>query len=238
MPKMPGRGAGITTLVLGIVLMLFIAPAVFFGMMIYGVSQTGANSIHGGTTNNGDSVTVTASGDFTVQVRVDTDPACSLVDSSGAMYSLRPSADADDTYTASGVPAGPYRIYCAGLSNDSSFYAVNSTPDAVTKTFVVPFVWGSVVGVTGLICLIVGIVLLVKVNGTPTRQGRALWRQLFRPPPARGGESRVLPGLTPFLVSHNRVPQREDFVCLPCRSPALARCVTRPLTSRAASCWP
>ena len=140
MPKMPGRGAGITTLVLGIVLMLFIAPAVFFGMMIYGVSQTGANSIHGGTTNNGDSVTVTASGDFTVQVRVDTDPACSLVDSSGAMYSLRPSADADDTYTASGVPAGPYRIYCAGLSNDSSFYAVNATPDAVSKTFVVPFV--------------------------------------------------------------------------------------------------
>ena len=169
MPKMPGRGAGITTLVLGIVLMLFIAPAVFFGMMIYGVSQTGANSIHGGTTTNGDSVTVTASGDFTVQVRVDTDPACSLVDSSGAMYSLRPSADADDTYTASGVPAGPYRIYCAGLSNDSSFYAVNATPDAVSKTFVVPFVWGSVVGVSGLICLIVGIVLLVKVNGKRRR---------------------------------------------------------------------
>jgi len=169
MPKMPGRGAGITTLVLGIVLMLFIAPAVFFGMMIYGVSQTGANSIHGGTTNNGDSVTVTASGDFTVQVRVDTDPACSLVDSSGAMYSLRPSADAGDTYTASGVPAGPYRIYCAGLSNDSSFYAVNATPDAVSKTFVVPFVWGSVVGVSGLICLIVGIVLLVKVNGKRRR---------------------------------------------------------------------
>ena len=44
-----------------------------------------------------------------------------------------------------------------------------NTPDAVTKTFVVPFVWGSVVGVTGLICLIVGIVLLVKVNGKRRR---------------------------------------------------------------------
>ena len=39
----------------------------------------------------------------------------------------------------------------------------------MTKTFVVPFVWGSVVGVTGLICLIVGIVLLVKVNGKRRR---------------------------------------------------------------------
>ena len=39
----------------------------------------------------------------------------------------------------------------------------------MSKTFVVPFVWGSVVGVSGLICVIVGIVLLVKVNGKRRR---------------------------------------------------------------------
>ena len=32
-----------------------------------------------------------------------------------------------------------------------------------------PFVWGTVVGVVGLILLIVGIVLLVKVNGKRRR---------------------------------------------------------------------
>ena len=32
-----------------------------------------------------------------------------------------------------------------------------------------PFVWGTVVGVVGLIVLIVGIVLLVKVNGKRRR---------------------------------------------------------------------
>ena len=35
--------------------------------------------------------------------------------------------------------------------------------------FVMPFVWATVVGVIGLILLIVGIVLLVKVNGKRRR---------------------------------------------------------------------
>ena len=42
---------------------------------------------------------------------------------------------------------------------------INATPEAVRDTFTMPFLWGSIVGVVGVIVLIVGIVLLVKVNG-------------------------------------------------------------------------
>ena len=104
MPKLPGRGGAITTLVLGVVLMVIIAPIVFFATMVAGVAGTEGNSVRGGTTANGANIT-----------------------------------------------------------------AFNASPEVVTKVFAMPFVWGTVVGVAGLIVLIVGIVLLVNVNGKRRR---------------------------------------------------------------------
>lgn len=104
MPKLPGRGGAITTLVLGVVLMVIIAPIVFFATMVAGVAGTEGNSVKGGTTANG-----------------------------------------------------------------ANIIAFNASPEVVTKVFAMPFVWGTVVGVAGLIVLIVGIVLLVNANGKRRR---------------------------------------------------------------------
>ena len=104
MPKLPGRGGAITTLVLGVVLMVIIAPIVFFATMVAGVAGTEGNSVKGGTTATGANIT-----------------------------------------------------------------AFNASPEVVTKVFAMPFVWGTVVGVAGLIVLIVGIVLLGNVNGKRRR---------------------------------------------------------------------
>ena len=60
MPKLPGRAPSITTLVIGILLMVVVAPIVFFGIMIAGVTKTEGNAVKGGTTANGSIVTVTA----------------------------------------------------------------------------------------------------------------------------------------------------------------------------------
>lgn len=54
-------------------------------------------------------------------------------------------------------------------ANGANITAFNALPEVVTKVFAMPFVWGTVVGVAGLIVLIAGIVLLVNVNGKRRR---------------------------------------------------------------------
>ena len=169
MPKLPGRGGAVTTLVLGVVLMVIIAPIVFFATMIAGVAGTNSNQVKGGPTDNGSVVTVTADGDFTVQGDAHKDPACSLIGADGKSYKLESYAGSDEVYAASGVPAGSYQLKCDGIASTEQINAFNASPEVIAKVFLMPFVWGTIVGVVGLIVLIVGIVLLVKVNGKRRR---------------------------------------------------------------------
>ena len=169
MPKLPGRGGAITTLVLGVVLMVIIAPIVFFATMVAGVAGTDGNAVKGGTTANGSVVTVTADGVFMVRGDDDRDPSCSLIGADNKTYELEPYAGSEDVYLAQNVPAGSYVLQCDGIASGANIYAFNASPEVVAKVFAMPFVWGTVVGVAGLIVLIVGIVLLVKVNGKRRR---------------------------------------------------------------------
>ena len=70
---------------------------------------------------------------------------------------------------ASGVPAGSYQLKCDGIASTEKINAFNASPEVIAKVFAMPFLWGTIVGVVGLIVLIVGIVLLVKVNGKRRR---------------------------------------------------------------------
>lgn len=169
MSKLPGRGGAITTLVLGVVLMVFIAPLVFFATMIAGVAGTDGNAVKGGTTANGSVVTVTADGIFMVRADAHKDPSCSLIGADDKSYELEPYAGSEDVYLAENLPAGSYVLQCDGIASGANITAFNASPEVVTKVFAMPFVWGTVVGVVGLILLIVGIVLLVKVNGKRRR---------------------------------------------------------------------
>lgn len=169
MPKLPGRGGAVTTLVLGVVLMIIVAPIVFFATMIAGVAGTDGNAVKGGTTANGSVVTVTADGVFMVRGDAHKDPSCSLIGADDKSYELEPYADSEDVYLVEHVPAGSYVLQCDGIANGANITAFNASPEVVAKVFAMPFVWGTVVGVVGLILLIVGIVLLVKVNGKRRR---------------------------------------------------------------------
>ena len=91
------------------------------------------------------------------------------MDGGGKLYQLTPYKDKKGVFSASGIPAGQYKLRCERIASSANITAFNASPEAVTKVFVMPFVWGTVVGVTGLIVLIVGIVLLVKVNGKRRR---------------------------------------------------------------------
>ena len=61
-PTLPGRGRAVTTLVLGVVLMVVIAPIVTFAMIFAALAGIEGGSIKGGTTANDSVVTVTADG--------------------------------------------------------------------------------------------------------------------------------------------------------------------------------
>ena len=149
--------------------MVFIAPIVFFATMIAGVAGTDGNAVKGGTTANGSVVTVTADGIFMVRADAHKDPSCSLVGADDKSYELEPYAGSEDVYLAENLPAGSYVLQCDGIASGANITAFNASPEVVTKVFALPFVWGTVVGVVGLILLIVGIVLLVKVNGKRRR---------------------------------------------------------------------
>ena len=153
MPKLPGRGGAVTMIILGIVLMIIVAPIVVLAMVITSASGAPGQSVEGGTKENGDIVTVTADGHY-------------MVWGTGGK---EPYDGHDDAYVASDVPAGDYKLDCDGISASESITGYNTTPEVMTKVVFAPLLWGSGVGVTGLIVLIVGIVLLVKVNGKRRR---------------------------------------------------------------------
>lgn len=163
-PTLPGRGRAVTALVVGIVLMVVIAPIVTFAMMFASLASTEGGSIKGGTTANDSVVTVTADGHFMVRGDADKNPSCSLI-GANMSYELVPYERNEGVYMASDVPEGSYQLHCTAIPSNESITAYNATPEVVRGTFTTPFLWGSIVGVVGVIVLIVGIVLLVKVNG-------------------------------------------------------------------------
>ena len=144
--------------------MVVIAPIVTFAMMFAALAGTEGGSIKGGTTANDSVVTVTADGHFMVRGDADKNPSCSLI-GANVSYELVPYEREEGVYMASDVPEGSYRLDCTAIPSTDSIVAYNATPEVVRDTFTMPFLWGSIVGVVGVIVLIVGIVLLVKVNG-------------------------------------------------------------------------
>ena len=67
------------------------------------------------------------------------------------------------------MPAGSYVLQCDGIASGANISAFNASPEVVAQVFAMPVLWGTIVGVAGLIVLIVGIVLLVTVNGKRRR---------------------------------------------------------------------
>ena len=151
---------------------------------------------------------MTADGYFTVSASSSKDPACSLIGADDKSYKLESYAGSDSMYVASGVPAGSYVLKCDGIASDATIYAYNASPEVIAKVFAMPFLWGTIVGVVGLILLIVGIVLLVKVNGKRRRITQEAMLSAVRCLRFRqGDEARgTIPGLVPFAVPSDAFP--------------------------------
>lgn len=174
LPPMPSRAPGITTLVIGIVAMLVIAPITLVVTLIAGLGST-FDQLAGsdGGLRNGDTVSVSEGGDFTVLITDGLANSCSLTDANGAGYVMNAYQGDSSIFSITGISPGNYQLSCDGLSSGAQVVGLGMSPDEAGMAFIVPFVWATVVGVIGLIVMIVGIVLLVRVN----RKRRELTQQ-------------------------------------------------------------
>ena len=170
MPDMPSRAPGVVTLVIGVLLMIIVAPIVLIMTMGMGITSAAESVGNEAILRNGDSVTVTSEGQYTLMIGEAGATSCSLVDSSGVSHRMQSYDDQNNLYTASNLSSGTYKIDCDLVTSGTDIFGFNgNAEDAVIQMFVMPFVWATVVGVIGLILLIVGIVLLVKANGKRRR---------------------------------------------------------------------
>ena len=167
---MPSRASGIVALVLGIVMMVLIAPIAFFATMAVGVTSSVEDLSNGRALGNGASVTVTDKGSYSVMIADGSASSCALVDSNNKSYTLNPYEGSNTLVAASDLPAGASKSQCQGRTPGAEVAGFNGSAEQLAnKAIVVPLIWGTVVGVGGLIVMIVGVVLLVKVNGKRRR---------------------------------------------------------------------
>ncbi|WP_314569052.1 hypothetical protein [uncultured Actinomyces sp.] len=170
MPPMPSRASGIVALVLGIVMMVLIAPIAFFATMAIGLTSSVEDLSNGRALGNGASVTVTDKGSYSVMIGDGSASSCALVDSNNKSYALNPYEGSNTLFSGSDLSAGTYKIQCQGLTPGAEVAGFNGSAEQLAnKAIVVPLIWGTVVGVGGLVVMIVGVVLLVKVNGKRRR---------------------------------------------------------------------
>jgi hypothetical protein len=162
---MPSRVPGVITLVVGIIVMSFVAPAVMFVTLANGVGGSFEKFSEGTNLHNGGSVTVEKTGPYSVMISGGEASSCSFKDSTGAEYQLK-AYDATDRsmFSTDMVPAGRYELSCEGMPANAELMAFPMKVDDMMMAFIMSFVWATIVGVLGLVAVIVGIVLIVRAG--------------------------------------------------------------------------
>ena len=91
--------------------------------------------------------------------------SCTMTDTDGDVYDMHSFAGINNYYTATDLPAGTYRIDCEGLPAGAAIAGMDVSGGDITKSSTNGLIWSTVVGVSGTIIMIIGIVLVVKANG-------------------------------------------------------------------------
>ena len=182
--QLPGRGGSIAMIVIGVVMMLVIAPVAFFMSVAVGALQSLDTSSFE-PVQNGGSVEVGSTGVVTVVYSNDMSgsdgassgldgqvgtvtPSCTLVGQNDT-YPLVPVGDGEGAM-ASDVPAGTYTLKCENADGQGILVFGGEFFDDVISSFGPSMIISAIVGFAGLALLIWGIVKLAGVN----RERRAI----------------------------------------------------------------
>lgn len=165
-PQLPSRAPGVLCIVLGLVLMIIIAPVVFFSTAVSSITDEFSNAAAGAQRlSNGASIALDSQDGYYLQViPPETATACSLTDSSGQSHPMQNRDGSGGLFSAEGLRSGSYTVECAGASDTATFVGVPFSADVLHSSARNSLIWSTVVGVTGVGVLIVGIVLLTRAN--------------------------------------------------------------------------
>ena len=167
MPPMnlPSRAPGTIMIVLGLLMMLIIAPVIFAVVAVSGLNTEAPEDVNAVSITNGGTVEVGANGQYTILLGDAEATSCTMTDTDGDVYDMHSFAGINNYYTATDLPAGTYRIDCEGLPAGADIAGMDVSAGDITKSSTNGLIWSSVVGVSGTIIMIIGIVLVVKANG-------------------------------------------------------------------------
>lgn len=167
MPPMnlPSRAPGTIMIVVGLLMMLIIAPVIFAVIAISGINTELPEDANTAQISNGGTVEVGQNGQYTILFSEGEASACTMTNTDGDVYDMHTFAGANNYYTATDLPAGTYRIDCEGLPSGAQIMGMDVSTGDITKSSTNGLIWSTVVGVSGTIIMIIGIVLVVKANG-------------------------------------------------------------------------
>ena len=167
MPPMnlPSRAPGTIMIVLGLLMMLIIAPVIFAVVAFSGLNTETPENVNAVSITNGGTVEVGANGQYTILLGDAEATSCTMTNTDGDVYDMHTFAGVNNYYTATDLPAGTYRIDCEGLPAGADIAGMDVSAGDITKSSTNGLIWSSVVGVSGTIIMIIGIVLVVKANG-------------------------------------------------------------------------
>lgn len=167
MPPMnlPSRAPGTIMIVLGLLMMLIIAPVIFAVVAVSGLNTEAPEDVNAVSITNGGTVEVGANGQYTILLGDAEATSCTMTDTDGDVYDMHSFAGINNYYTATDLPAGTYRIDCEGLPAGADIAGMDASAGDITKSSTNGLIWSTVVGVSGTIIMIIGIVLVVKANG-------------------------------------------------------------------------
>ena len=167
MPPMnlPSRAPGTIMIVLGLLMMLIIAPVIFAVVAVSGLNTEAPEDVNAVSITNGGTVEVGANGQYTILLGDAEATSCTMTDTDGNVYDMHSFAGINNYYTATDLPAGTYRIDCEGLPAGAAIAGMDVSGGDITKSSTNGLIWSTVVGVSGTIIMIIGIVLVVKANG-------------------------------------------------------------------------
>lgn len=170
-PALPGRGRGIALLIGGLVTMLLVAPAVFFGVLLGGMNL-GELANSATPVQSGQTVTVTDSGSYTVIGNSGDVYGCSLTDANGTSHDMIFQASTSPTFWAQDLAPGSYTLECATEGNAQLMGMSGLSIDSATSATLSALGWSALVGFIGLGLTIWGIVAIIRIN----RQRREIQR--------------------------------------------------------------
>ena len=167
--KGPSKAPGTILIVLGVLASFVAAPILFFVLWFQGVADMGDALAKGADFSNGGTVEVSGAGSYMLQITGGEATACKMIDSGNNVYDMSPFQSKKTIYFIDGLNNGTYTVRCEGVDQKASMTGMSISPNDFASTVGFAFLWSTVVGVTGVVLLIVGIVLVVRA-GSKTKE--------------------------------------------------------------------